>query len=169
MKITIRHAKAISSHNELLIRAVLKSKGNVCEIGAGIYSTPLLHWLCRAMGRKLTTYENNDEFYIFARTFRSGLHSVKKINNWDEMNFKKHWGVVFIDHAPSLRRYQDIINFKDTADYIVIHDTEPEGEKDYKYSKAWPYFKYRYDWKGFRAYTTIVSNFYPVEDFGKIL
>ena len=169
IKLTIRYAKSISSHNVMLIRAVLASKGDVAEVGSGVYSTPLLHWLCRAMGRKLVTYENNDTFYEFARTFRSGLHSVKKIENWDTMDFKRHWGVVFIDHAPGQRRHKDIMNFKDSADYIVIHDTEPRGEKVYHYSRVWKYFKYKYDFTDFTTHTTVVSNLYSLDDFDKFL
>ncbi len=164
--IGINQSKRLSSHNPMLIKSVLFSKGDVCEVGAGLFSTPLLHWLCKSMGRKLVTYENSEQFYIFAHAYQSRLHRIRKVINWDEMDFKKRWGVVFIDHAPSVRRGQDVINFKDTADYIVIHDTESEG---YGYEKAWEYFKYRFDWKEFKPFASVVSNFYPLDRFSKNL
>ena len=167
MKITIDHSKGLSSHNALLIKAVLMSKGPVCEVGAGLFSTPMLHWLCKAMKKKLRTYENDDVFFKFAKRFQSSLHRIRKVDNWDDMEFSKHWGVVLIDHAPGSRRFQDIINFKDTADYIVIHDTEPRADKIYHYSKAWPHFKYRYNWTDGWPNSTVVSNFYSLEDYEK--
>jgi len=164
MKITINHSKGLSSHNAILIKAVLISKGSVCEVGAGLYSTPLLHWLCRAMKKRLITYENNEVFYQFAKKFQSKLHRIRKIEDWNKMDFKKHWGVVFIDHAPAKRRGQDVINFKNSADYIVMHDTE--DEKNYEYNRVWPYFKYRFDWKEGWPNTSVVSNFYSLDEFG---
>ena len=161
--------KRLSSHNLLLIKALLMSKGDVAEVGAGTYSTPLLHWLTKGMNRKLITYENSEEFFLFAKKFQSRLHRIRKIDNWDDMDFKKHWGVVFIDHAPGIRRFQDVINFKDTADYIVMHDTESEQYKVYGYDKAWSYFKYKYDWIDGQPHTSVVSNFYPLDKFKELL
>lgn len=166
---TTRNAKGIASHNGLLIRAVLMSKGPVCEVGSGYFSTPLLHWLCKAMNRRLITYENDDRFFAFAKRFQSKLHRIRKVDNWDDMDFKRHWGVVLIDHKPPMRRYQDVINFKDSADYIVIHDTEPKAYKVYDWGKAWPYFKYRYDWIDGWPNTSVVSNFYPLDKFKEVL
>ena len=167
IKLSIGHCKGLASHNTLLIRAILMSKGPVCEVGAGLFSTPLLHCLTKMMGRRMITYENNETWFTFAKYFQSKLHRIRKITNWDDMDFKQHWGVVFIDHAPGSRRSQDVINFKDTADYIVMHDTEPKGEKVYGYSKAWPHFKYRYEWTAYTPFASIVSNFYPLDDFEK--
>lgn len=155
MKISLTKAK--STHNPMLIKTIVISDGPVLEIGAGLYSTPLMHWLCKMLGRKLVTYENNPSFYGFAKKFISKGHRVRFIKNWDEMDFKTHWGVVLIDHDPDTRRVIDLINFKDKADYIVIHDTDMEDK--YNWGKAWPYFKYRFDWKECRPWTTVVSNF----------
>lgn len=164
----ILRPKLFSSHNAILIKAVLFSKGPVCEVGSGPFSTPLLHWLCKELDRKLVTYEDNDEFYTFARKFRSRIHSIRKIEDWDKMDFQQHWGVVLIDHVTA-RREQDVISFKDTADYIVIHDNSAKGNKVYKLNKPSPYFKYKFDWTAAYPYTSVVSNFYPLDKFSKPL
>jgi len=148
----------------MLIKAIIASEGPVLEIGAGVYSTPLMHWLCQTLGRKLVTYENSPVWYEYARKFRSKGHSIRFIKNWDELDFKTHWGVVFADHNPDPRRVDDVISFKDNADYIVIHDTDREDK--YHMEKAWPYFKYRYTWQNCRPWTTVVSNFKDLSDFG---
>ena len=158
-------AKAKSTHNPMLISAVLISDGPVLEIGAGIYSTPLLHWLCKILGKKLVTYENNPEYYRYAKMFVSRHHAIRLIDDWSKIDTKTHWGVVFMDHNPDERRVDDVISFKDSADYIVIHDTDREDK--YHMEKAWPYFKYRYTWKDCKPWTTVVSNFKDLSNLGK--
>lgn len=153
----VSFAKEKSTHNPMLIKTILISEGPVLEIGAGFFSTPLMHWLCKLMKRKLVTYENNPDYYQFARKFVSRDHSIKLIKDWGEMDYKTHWGVILMDHNPDERRADDVISFKDNADYIVIHDTDREDK--YHMEKAWPHFKYRYTWKDCRPWTTVVSNF----------
>src|SRR5512143_3688671 len=114
-----KRVKGWSTHNYMLLKCLLNSKGPVAEVGAGLYSTPLLHWMCKLQGRKLVTYENVPEFYEMARVFKSRIHQVHFLESWDEMDFQRHWGVALIDHHPEPRRAVDILNFKDSADYIV--------------------------------------------------
>lgn len=149
----VKLGKEWSTHMPLLIKIVQQSQGTVMEIGSGIFSTPLLHWLCR--NRKLITYENIPEYYDFARKFKSRYHSIRFINNWNELNkIKKHFGVVFIDHDGD--RADTAIKFKDKADYIIIHDSNVNR---YGYEKIWKQFKYRYDWKDCKPWTSVLSNF----------
>lgn len=162
MKVSL--AKAKSTHNPMLIKTILISDGPVLEVGAGIYSTPLMHWLCKMLGRKLVTYENDPNFYWFAKKFMSNEHRVKFIESWDKMDFNTHWGVVLIDHSPESRRVVDLINFKDKADYIVVHDTE--AKEEYNWGKVWSHFKYRYTWKDCRPWTTVVSNSKDLSSLG---
>jgi hypothetical protein len=159
--VSISRAKEYSTHNSMLIKTVLMSKGPVLEVGAGFYSTPLLHWLCKNLDRLLITYESDPTFFAFARNFMSRGHRIRFIKNWDDMDFKTHYGVVLIDHSPKRPRTRgmDALKFKDTADYIVIHDTGPVIEEKYGYEAIWPHFKYRYTWKEAQPWTTVVSNF----------
>ncbi len=152
-------AKQFSTHNPMLIEYVQKTKGPVLEMGSGVFSTPLLHWLC--LDRELITYEDVPEFYHFAHKFQSDNHRVRLIKNWGEVKADRHFSVVLIDHKASrnFRRGDDALRFKDCADYIILHDTEPESQKNYGYDKIWQHFKYRRDWKLCRAWTTVVSNF----------
>lgn len=142
----------------MLLKTVGRSDGHVLELGAGIFSTPLLHWLCKDRNIKLVTLENNIDYFNFARQFRSRLHSIKFIEKTEDFPVRGHWGVVFIDHEmPYQKRGEDAVRFKDNANYIVLHDTETE--KLYGYDKIWEHFKYRYDWRECRPWTSVVSNF----------
>ncbi len=158
----LNHAKGWSTHQTMLIKAVLSSKGDVLELGGGLFSTPLLHWLCKSLDRNLTTCENDkDFFFLVVKNFQSRQHRVCLITDWDkELNTNKHYGVVFVDHHPNKRRYFDVLRFKDVADYIVIHDTDPEGlrHRRYDFEKVWSSFKYVYHWKACRPWSSVVSN-----------
>jgi hypothetical protein len=165
MKINPNHKQA-GTHIPTLLKVIPLTTGDVCEMGAGFYSTPILHWLCQ--GRNLVTYESDIEYYRYARQFQSWTHKIKKVEDWSEADYNRHWSVVFIDHTSDRgknphRRGDDTIKFTN-ADIIILHDTEPDvrnraGEKDhYGYEQVWAKFKYRYDWKECLPYTSVVSN-----------
>ena len=148
----------MSTHMLTLMKAVSESTGDVCEVGAGFYSTALLHWLCR--DRKLFTYEGDPEYYHYAWKFRTHSHRVRKTEDFSDIDYDKHWGMVFIDHTPDRgknphKRGDDAIKFKD-VDLLVMHDTEKAEE--YGYDKVFPLFKYRYDWKECTPWASVVSN-----------
>ena len=161
--VTFKNPKHWSTHMPMLIKAVQASRGTVVEVGGGVFSTPLLHWLCKEAGRKLITYENEPQFFAFSHEFQSHLHSVRLIKDWDEMDFKSHCGVVFIDHHPEFRRGLDAIRFKDSADFIVMHDTERPDK--YNYNEVWKHFKYVHHYKDCRPWTSVVSNFKDLSKF----
>lgn len=154
--------KQSGTHIPTLLKFIPKVGGDVCEMGAGFNSTPILHWLCQ--GRNLVTYESLQSYYRFAHQFQTYTHRVRKIKDWNDVDYKRHWGVVFIDHSVSkgskkkgLQRGDDAIKFTN-ADIIILHDTEPENVENYRYNIVFPKFKYRYDWKECLPYTTVVSN-----------
>jgi hypothetical protein len=152
MKDYPRFKKEWTTHMPMLIKAVQASRGAVVELGAGPFSTPLLHWLC--LGRRLFTYENKEYYFDFAKRFQSKTHSIRLIDDWDKLKLDRHYGVIFIDHDG--HRGEDAVRFKDKADYIVLHDS---NEDRYGYKLLEGNFKYRLDWKGAWPWTTVVSNF----------
>lgn len=156
--------KSYTTHISTLLVALQATTGTVIEVGGGQSSTPFLHWVCKASGRKLITYENHPAYYEYARTFKSHLHSIRRIDDWDDMKIEGA-GVVFIDHHPSQRRHIDAIRFKDSADIVVIHDTERDDE-NYRNREIWEHFKFRYDYTDTRPWTTMVSNHIDVSTFG---
>ncbi len=150
-------SKNYSTHNALLVDTLFKSKGLVIECGGGIFSTPILHWLCKMLDRELITYEQEPNYYAFERQFQSRQHRIRFVDDWDNISIPKHVGMVFIDHHPPERRMIETLRFKDVADYIVIHDTERVDRK-YNRSEVFEQFKYRYDWKECKPWTSVVSN-----------
>jgi len=149
--------KQQGTHMLNLIKAVGETEGDVCEMGCGFSSTPLLHWI--TLGRKLVTYESDAGWYHFAKKFQSNNHKIRKTKDFSDVDYDRHWSVVFIDHSPKRprRRGDDALRFKN-ADLIVLHDTEPEEIEHYGYDKVFPKFKHRYDWKECKPFCSIISN-----------
>lgn len=147
-----------STHFPMLIKTVQATKGTVVEVGSGVFSTPLLHWLCFDTGRPLITAERYEHYLEFAKKFETKNHKI--VREVDELP-DEHFSVVFIDHSPKKPRTRgdDALLFKDKADYIVLHDGGENAHKKYGYHKIYPYFKYRHDWTGDKVNTTVLSNF----------
>lgn len=145
--------KQASTHFPLIIKAIQNTTGDVCEMGSGFFSTPLLHWICQ--GRQLVTYEGSEDYYNFAKHFRSKNHKIRWLK---EVDFTRHWSVVFIDHSPKKpRRRGDDAALFDT-DLLVLHDTEPNEFEHYGYGAVLAKYKYRLDWTLCKPHTAILSN-----------
>ena len=148
-----------SSHYPVLIRAFEHSNGDVLELGTGLYSTPLLHWLVADAGRKLVSYENDPFYYRLNHFAHAPFHELHKITDWDRAKIEREWGLVFIDHNPPERRAIDAIRVAQFAKLVVIHDNEPRYAHVYHFEQLDTHYKYRYDYKKFRPFTSVYSNF----------
>lgn len=157
MVIEANLGKSLTTHIGVLTKVLQASTGDVLEFGLGLFSTPLLHWLCKDMNRQLISYENDPEFYNLARQYQSRLHRIRFVTNYNEVDTKTHRGLVFVDHQPDYTRGDITLLFKDSADYIVMHDTDKEDAYDYK--NVWSHFKHTYTWKDCRPWVSVVSNF----------
>ena len=151
-----------STHFPMLIKVVQATEGPIIELGSGLFSTPLLHWLCFDKKRTLITCESYLHYLEFANKFKADFHDIRFIKDWEKENFEGRYSVVLIDHNVNGRKHtrgDDALRFKDIADYIVLHDAGDEAHEKYGYAEMYPQFKYRYDWKGCYPHTTVLSNF----------
>jgi len=161
------------SHLPILSKVLGLSEGPVLELGMGLFSTPYLHWACYNK-RKLVSYENKKDFYeLFIFNDKRELcnnydfHEVKFVEDWDKIDISGHWGVVLVDHNPGPRRREEIKRLANSADYIVVHDTDAKNDWYYKYAEYFPLFKYRYDTKIYPM-TTVLSNFKDLSCLSKM-
>ena len=156
-----------ATHLPLLVRMFDKTEGDVLELGVGLYSTTILKWLCEMSGRILYSYESKPDWYEKAvREESKPFHKIIFCTDWASADIERHWGLVFIDHSPLRERYKDIKRLANYADVIVIHDTQPESDKYYKYSTIFPLFKYRLDFTKYIPWTSAVSNFIDISKLG---
>lgn len=133
------------SYYPLLYKALESTTGEVVEMGTGHGSTPLLHEYCTENKRTLESYETEKTWIEKFEETANDYHSFTLLDRgaWDicsEQNPQP--SVVFVDHAPGERRKDDIMKFKDKAEIIVIHDTEPHGAGDYRVRPLFGKFKY---------------------------
>lgn len=159
-----------ASHLPILAKVMDISTGPVLEMGMGYYSTPFLYWKCKEQGRKLLSLEGD---LIWMKKLEmpdfegEGFNAVH-VKDWDEADIDNtHWGVVLIDHRPAVRRRVDAKRLANNADFVLMHDSEPEIDRFYRYGDAYKHFKYRYDYKSVgKPNTTVLSNFIDLSKLG---
>ena len=162
-RINVRHLKASEgSHIPVLMKILKISEGPVLELGTGLNSTPVIHWICNENKRKIVSYESSEMFYLAARNYRCDhheVHHVEVLGGWDKIDIEsQHWGMVFVDHAPGPRRNVEMGRVANNADYVVVHDTEPRSDWHYKYSNQFGKYKYRWDYTDAYPHTSVFSN-----------
>ena len=153
-----RHDLA-GSHISVLVKYLQETKGDVLELGIGYNSTPLLHWMCRDMGRNLVSLESDEKWTEQFKDYRSDTHQILSITDWTQAEIDKRWGLVLVDHRPAMRRRDEAKRLKDLADVILVHDSEPEIRRFFGYEKIYPLFKFVKHYTKFKPYTTVLSNF----------
>ncbi len=142
------------THLPVLSILINRTDGAVLEMGAGFNSTPLLYWACKAQDRMFRSYENDKVWCEMLGDFTT------YIKDWEKAPIDdKFWSLAFIDHRPALRRHKEARRLKDNANFIVMHDSEPEIDKFYKYTWIYKHFKFRYDFKKIKPNTVVLSNF----------
>jgi hypothetical protein len=150
-----------STHFPMLIKTIQMTNGLILEVGSGVFSTPLIHWLCFADKRRVITVEKHLHYLDFAKKFTTPWHEVVAIKDIGSSKLMdEYYSVVFIDHTPKkpTTRGDDALLFKDKCDFLVLHDAGPNFHAKYGYDKTYPAFKYRHDWTGYKVNTTVLSN-----------
>lgn len=155
MRISIRYG----SHLPVLTKIVEATSGPILELGIGLYSTPYLHWACFPTKRQLVSYDSAENWIRYFKNCRSEFHEVNLITDWDNLRVDRFWDIVFIDHAPDFRRGVEAGRLANNANFIILHDTEPERDSLYGYSKIYSLFRYRIDYTLVKPHTSILSNF----------
>jgi len=153
------------SHLPILIKIISMTGGDVLELGTGLYSTPVLHWICVPNRRHLWSYESKQSYYDLAKQYEDEFHRVILVTNWDDIDIERSWEVAFIDHEPAIRRKEDVRRLANFAKYIIIHDSDWRNEKHTHYKEIFPLFLYRHNYTFTRPHTTVLSNFV---DLGKL-
>lgn len=164
MNVSIRY----STHLPVLMEVMKRTVGDVLELGPGVFSTPILHWLCEKQKRNLLTIESDLKWLRFCRKYyRTDYHKFMYVEDWDQARkvIGKEWDVVLVDHSPSARRVTEIALLANLTKYIVIHDADERKDGEYHYSTIYPLFKYRYNFAEVEPATTVLSNFIDLTNF----
>lgn len=144
------------THLPVLSQLLMMTKGPVLEFGSGWNSTPLMYWTCKAQDRLFQSYENDLDWC----KKMEGLTDY--VPSWDSLRVPPiRWSIVFIDCRPAKERRELALRYKDHADYIVLHDSEPEINRFYGYTTLYKHFKYKYEYTKLKPNTLILSNSQP--------
>lgn len=116
------------SHLPALLACVAATEGPVLELGVGHYSTTLLHAVC-CPRRRLVSVEDGAEFLRMFKEFNRDGHELILSPEYECLGdlAQQSWSVVLVDHSPGTRRARDTMLFRDSAEYIVLHDYNDEG------------------------------------------
>lgn len=148
------------SHVPVLLQALDKSPGPVLELGAGDWSTPVLHQACAYSDTDLLTVESSELWLTRFLPLASERHELVSYEIADERNYiveESRWGVIFIDHDAD-RRVNDLLRV-DREALIVVHDSEPNHEVVYPgLQAALSEFRYRLDVTTIYPHTTLVTD-----------
>jgi hypothetical protein len=123
-----------ATHQPVLHAAVLETTGDIIEFGMGHYSTPLLHELCGAMGRRLVSLDTDAAWVQSFSHLAAPWHRLAVVSSWNESEsagpggdmlrevYGQRWGVVLVDQHPETARLEVARRLKGQAELVVMHD-----------------------------------------------
>jgi len=156
---------AWASHMPVFFACAALQGGDVLELGAGLYSTPPLHYMCRVQGRRLITIETAASWLNELIDYRNGWHQMmasKTPSQEDALGWE--YGIALVDCAAQHRR--PCIKRLHHVPMVVIHDTEEMHARTYKWEGVLDEYEYRADfivspWSWVR--TTVLSDTIDVD------
>jgi hypothetical protein len=141
------------THLPILAKLLTNINGPILELGCGYFSTPILYWSAKANNQLFRSYESNKEWAEFIG------YPVQYVSTWNDANLSEtKWAIAFIDHGQADLRAEHALMVKDNADFIVLHDTEPENNHWYNFNEIYDQFKYKFNYTQITPHTTILSN-----------
>lgn len=163
------------THMSFLLTAVAHTNGPILEMGAGDYSTPLLHAVCSRDKRCVLSADTDRSLLFYFLDLQCNRHAFAYVpvyeddwslnpqpDQWDAVGAGIHWSVVLINHRPGERRVKDIERLRPHTEIFVVHDTQ---EASYGYQPLLDSFKYKYVDERYATQTTMVSDVIDVTQF----
>jgi hypothetical protein len=161
----INQLSATATHAPILSAVASKAGGPIIEIGVGHHSTPMLHFIARAIGRHITSIDTNADWISFFSCI-PGLGSDHRYlctgNRLISAELPRYlegtgtWGVAFVDCSPEIDRKKCVELMRNRAKYIVVHDAEPLA-KVYDWGNLFDTFKSKFYWDFYGNGTIVVS------------
>lgn len=118
-----------ATHQKFLKWYINKTQGDIIEFGIGHGSTGFILDIIKNTNRKLISLENNRIWFDQMQNLYppSNNHEYIFVEDWEKtINSldKNAYSIVFIDQSPWIARKWTLDYFKDTADYIILHDAD---------------------------------------------
>lgn len=120
----IRTFRDYETHQPVLIEVLKRTAGAVLELGAGDYSTPVIHGF--SANRKVLTIDDSERWLNKYLNLKTANHDFLFVSHDDSQKYydadNKKWNVVFVDNGNWDTRILAINKYKDVVDYMIIHD-----------------------------------------------
>ena len=119
-----------ATHVPALAACLAATHGPVLEVGAGIWSTPILHAACAPTRRHLLTMEGKPEWLARFLPMATPWHELRAVADWPSWTVpcspqqpNGRWSLAFVDHgfAP---RGPVVDRLRGHADIVIMHDSE---------------------------------------------
>jgi hypothetical protein len=167
------------THIPILSTMIHKTTGSILELGCGYYSTLLIDSMCDNE-RLIISVDDNKEWlqnFLFLKRINHKFILIER-NNWiNKLKRLKRipWDIIFIDsidqdESGKYLRARLLNFFKYSSKYIIIHDSEVEFDANHGWRQIINQFKYKYEYRIIKPYTTILSNYHkiPINKIKKI-
>ena len=168
-----------NSHYPILAACTAGTEGPILELGCGEGSTPMLHYIAIMQNREILSVDSDPTWLEKYSAYRCPRHQFQLVppstdatlclqyqrekawREWRGAESRERWGLAFIDCAPGEIRWELMIRLANRATVLVAHDSETDYKAggNYQYAKALPSFKYVAEWRRWRPYTLIGSNY----------
>lgn len=163
-----------ATHYPVMAAAIARTRGPVLELGCGEGSTPLIHYA--AHGRFIMTAETDLEWMKRFDGYRiPNQHEFEHVVLWENFTYIEslvHIGCALVDCAPGEERHKLAIRLARKAQFVILHDSEKDYNvgTNYMYEQAVPHYRFVTEFRRFRPYTMICSNFEPfrIEECDKV-
>lgn len=157
------------SHIPVLVRVLEQSDGPILDLGMGL-STIVMHMMAKETKREIVSYDSDKDWYEANKQYETDWHKIKFVENWDDISKEitsRHWDVAMIDHKPAKRRRVEMGLLAKHANYVIVHDTEPESDKFFKYTWKHKLYKYKWEYIKCRPNTSVFSNFVDLQSLDR--
>jgi len=160
-----------STHQEALVRMLMRTEGPVLELGIGEYSSVIMHEICEKQGRYLKTVTQDDKWHKKYEFLSAPMHEIVLIPGGRELEAWQNnaevikqvpnttegrWGLAMIDQAPGSARVWTMHQIRNMTDFFLVHDTDEM--QHYKYHSIFKTFKYSKWYKRLKPHTTVLSD-----------
>jgi hypothetical protein len=126
---------AYATHQLVLLDVLGRIDKPILELGSGYYSTRQIHNAMEGRGIKVLTIDDNINWLSKYRDLENDWHGLTIMSDKDFEKFcwmdDTEYGLVFIDGTTWDSRTTATMRYKETADYVIIHDSYYPAEMGY--------------------------------------
>lgn len=133
-----------ATHQPYLIKGIENSRGDVLELGVGMFSTDLIHHILGHTERKIVSVDDNSDWinkFVHSNSEKHQFDLVERsVDSWItaiDYYSKSRWGVVFVDQGFGEEIWRPSRNYSvqkliDCSDFVIAHDADmfPEMRTD---------------------------------------